>query len=237
MHPVGVSANLLALYVQALSKASWDMKRTSRLILRWFLFIGIAVCLTPATWAQENSLDKNLKRVLADPAAVKQAMEGAKKFNFFCANCHGQTGISVKNDVPNLAGQNPSYLITQIDNFARGKRRYQFMQDSMRMLTDTDKVNLTVYYALNSVTPAGKLTSTAGKALFAERCAICHQAEAHGTEIIPRLARQHELYLEVSIKRYRDRSGERIYEPMSRMTAGLKDAEITALATYLSSLP
>jgi len=213
------------------------MKRISRSILKWCLVIGAAVCLIPASWAQENSLDRNLKKVLADPSAVKQAMEGAKKFNFFCANCHGEAGISVKNDVPNLAGQNPSYLITQIDNFARGKRRYQFMQDSMRMLTDTDKVNLTVFYAVNSVTPSGKLTSAAGKGLFAERCAICHQTEAHGTEIIPRLAGQHQQYLEVSIKRYRDRSGERIYEPMSRMTAGLKDTEIAALAIYLSSLP
>jgi len=213
------------------------MKRSSNLILKWFVVIGVTLCLIPAAWAQENTLDKNLKKVLADPAAVRQAVEGAKKFNFFCASCHGETGISVKDDVPNLAGQNPSYLITQIDLFARGKRRYQFMQDSMKMLSDTDKVNLTVFYAVNAVTPAGKQSSTVGKALFAERCAICHQAEAHGTEVIPRLAGQHERYLEVSIKRYRDRSGERIYEPMSRMTAGLKDAEITALATYLSSLP
>ncbi len=213
------------------------MKRISKLILKWVMVIGSVLCLTPATWAQENTLDKNLKKVLADPALVKQAMEGAKKFNFFCANCHGNTGISVKNDVPNLAGQNPSYLITQIDKFARGMRRYQYMQDSMKMLTEADKINLTVYYAVNAVTPAGQQTSAVGKTLFAERCAICHQAEAHGNEIIPRLAGQHPQYLELSIKRYRDRSGERIYEPMSRMTAGLKDTEITALATYLSSLP
>ena len=107
----------------------------------------------------------------------------------------------------------------------------------MNMLTDADKINLTVYYASNQVTPAGKMTSASGKALFADRCAICHQAEAHGNEVIPRLAGQHPQYLEISIKRYRDRTGERIYEAMSRMTAGLTDAEITALATYLSSLP
>jgi cytochrome c553 len=201
------------------------------------LILGLGSCLTAAAWAQEDVLDKNLKKVLASPAAVKQAIEGAKKFTFFCSNCHGNSGISVKSDVPNLAGQNPTYLITQIDLFTRGKRQYRFMQDSMKMLTDTDKINLTVYYSSNPVLPAGHNSSAAGKTLYGERCAICHQAEAYGTAIIPRLAGQQQQYLQTSIKRYRDRSGERIYEPMSRMTAGLTDAEITALATYLSSLP
>ena len=210
-------------------------------IRQWFKKISLAgamlACLAAPSHAQENALDTRLKLVLGDAAAVKQAMEGAKKFNFFCANCHGEAGVSTKNDVPNLAGQNPSYLITQIDLFARGKRQYKFMQDAMRMLSDADKINLTVYYSSNPVTPASRQTSAAGKALFAERCAICHQASAHGTELIPRLAGQHQQYLEVSIKRYRDRSGERIYEAMSRMTSGLTNAEISALATYLSSLP
>ena len=213
------------------------MNRIRTSLLNAIAILATGCALLAPVWAQESTLDKTLKKVLADPAAVRQAAEGAKKFNFFCANCHGENGNSVKNDVPNLAGQNPSYLITQIDLFARGKRRYKFMQDSMNMLTDADKVNLTVYYSGNPVTPSGQRTSAAGKALFADRCAICHQAEAHGTETIPRLAGQHQQDLEVSIKRYRDRSGERIYEAMSRMTAGLTDVEITALATYLSSLP
>ncbi len=65
---------------------------------------------------------------------------------------------------------------------------------------------------------------------------MCQREHDHGNQTTPRLAGQQVEYLKKSIKRYRDRTGERIYEPMSASTAILKEAEINALVTYLSGL-
>ncbi|MFZ6638213.1 c-type cytochrome [Undibacterium sp. TC4M20W] len=65
---------------------------------------------------------------------------------------------------------------------------------------------------------------------------MCHAGHADGNETTPRLAGQQIDYLKKTIRRYRDRTGERIYEPMSASTTDLKEAEIQALAAYLSSL-
>ena len=194
------------------------------------------VMLAGSVSAADLLLDARMKKVLADPAAVTTAITGAKKYTFFCEVCHGADGISQKGDVPNLAQQNSSYLLTQIDKFSRGQRKYKFMEDSMKLLTAEDKIDLAVYFSTRQVKPAGNQTSAAGGVLFTDHCSVCHLAKAQGNETTPRLAGQQPQYLSQSIHRYRDRTGERIYEPMSAMTASLKDPEIQALTVYLSSL-
>ncbi|MCW9002911.1 MAG: c-type cytochrome, partial [Rhodospirillales bacterium] len=34
-----------------------------------------------------------------------------------CVECHGQDGVGQKPEVPNLAGQNETYLLRQLNNF------------------------------------------------------------------------------------------------------------------------
>lgn len=195
-------------------------------------FMALANCAT----AQTSALDERLKKVLADPAATAAAITAAKKVTFFCDVCHGAEGSSVKTDVPNLAGQNPSYLLTQIDKFARGLRHYSFMEGLMKLLSESDRINVTIFYSSKQVKPAGTASSTAGQAIYSGRCVMCHGPQGHGNETTPRLAGQQIKYLSQSIMRYRDRSGERIYEPMSASTSGLKEHDVVALTTYLSSL-
>lgn len=201
------------------------------------LCLPLLLTVFAASAQQTSPLDARMKKALADPALSAAAINNAKKVTFFCNVCHGENGSSVKSDVPNLAGQNPSYLLTQIDKFARGQRRNEFMEGLMRLLTEEDRINVAIFYAGKPVKPAGSAASPAGKAIYATRCAVCHGDQAHGNETTPRLAGQQIDYLSQTLKRYRDRSGERIYAPMSASTAGLKEAEILALTTYLSSLP
>jgi cytochrome c553 len=181
-------------------------------------------------------LDERMKKVLADPAATAAAMTAAKKVTFFCDGCHGGDGNSVTSDVPNLAGQHPNYLLTQIDKFAKGQRRSKFMEGLMKVLSEDDRINTTIYYSSKAVRPSGVGSSTAGQSLYQQRCLACHDAQGRGSETTPRVAGQQIEYLMQSMTRYRDRSGERIYAPMAASTAGLKDQEIMALAIYLSSL-
>ena len=53
--------------------------------------------------AQQGVQDK-LKSIQSDPVALRAAVDAGKKVTFFCANCHGEDGISKMPEVPNLAG-------------------------------------------------------------------------------------------------------------------------------------
>lgn len=199
--------------------------------------IGLLFALALSAFpADAQSLQERMNKALADPAAREAAVVAAKKVTFFCDNCHGSDGNSAVSEVPNLAEQHPTYLLTQIDKFAKGQRRYKFMEGLMKALSEDDRVNAAIYYSTKVVKPAGAGSSALGQGLFAQRCVPCHGPQGHGTENIPRLAGQQIEYLIRSITRYRDQTGERIYAPMSATTAGLKDQEIMALALFISSL-
>jgi cytochrome c553 len=183
-----------------------------------------------------QTLDERLNKVLADPAALSASMTAAKKVTLFCDGCHGADGNSVLADVPNLAGQHPRYLLAQIDKFVHGERHFKFKEGLMKVLSEDDRINATVYYSTKAVKPAGKKSSAAGQQLYARWCAECHGSDGRGTETTPRVAGQQMQYLTQSLLRYRDRSGERIYAPMAVTTAGLKDRDIKALALFMSNL-
>jgi cytochrome c553 len=127
-------------------------------------------------------------------------------------------------------------LLAQLEKYAKGQRRNRFKEGLMKMLSENDRINATVYYSSQVVRPAGAGRSAAGQSLYKQRCVVCHDAQGHGTETTPRVAGQQIEYLIQSTSRYRDQTGERIYVPMVASTAGLKDQDIVALAVFLSSL-
>lgn len=53
----------------------------------------------------------------ADPAGAPSA----------CVECHGADGISPAPDAPNLAGEEPLYLLQQLEAFASGRRVHEDM--------------------------------------------------------------------------------------------------------------
>ncbi|MBS0345358.1 MAG: c-type cytochrome [Proteobacteria bacterium] len=179
------------------------------------------------------------KIVKAAPAEQKTAQEAGRKASFFCANCHGETGLSKYTEVPNLAGQHPAYVLNQIDAFLTGKRKDPFMQGLMKVLKDEEKASIAVFYAAQPVVPAvsmGGPRAAEGRALFDRNCARCHGAEAKGAETFPRLAGQQAEYLRRSLTRYLTMSGERIYPPMTAAVTGLGEQNIEAVVQYLSAL-
>ena len=76
----------------------------------------------------DADLGTRIKEVQANPQQFEAAYKLGSKVASFCANCHGDSGNSVKPDIPNLAGQNPAYLIEQVRQFSTGERRYEFME-------------------------------------------------------------------------------------------------------------
>ena len=187
----------------------------------------------------QASLPERLKVLQADPAALKAAVDAGKKATFFCTNCHGEEGLSKTSDVPNLAGQNPGYLLEQIRKFGSGERKDAFMQGLIKVLRDEERLQIALYYASTPVspTPANAAHSAKGKDIFAKLCARCHGEQARGSEAYPRLAGQKLPYLQTSITRYRDNTGIRNNQLMTIATAPLKNDDITAVANYLTQLP
>ena len=82
----------------------------------------------------------------ADPRAGRR-LAGAR-----CAVCHGNDGIAVQPDAPNLAGQNPAYLAAQLEAFRTGARQQEQMSLMARELTDAQIADLAAWYAAIEVT-------------------------------------------------------------------------------------
>jgi cytochrome c553 len=210
------------------------MKATWLTGTKGMLVCMLLACLASTAWAQ--SADR-LKGILADPGARVAAAEAGRKIASFCANCHGPDGNSRQSEVPNLAGQNPIYLLNQVHKFYTGERKDPWMEPAIKLLSDTDRVDIVVYYSSMQVTPASSAPpNPAGSELFHRVCTRCHGEQARGSERFPRLAGQQFSYLTRSLTRYRDRTGNRMEPEMLAMTAALTDADIKAVADYLSSL-
>lgn len=207
-------------------------------VMRGF-FVAVGLLVASVSVTAQPDLQDRLKAIQADPVALKVAVEAGRKASFFCANCHGESGISKTAEVPNLAGQNPAYLLEQIRKFGSGERKDAFMQGLINVLKDEDRLQITLFYAAAPVSPtsADQALAGRGKPMFAKLCARCHGEQARGNELYPRLAGQKLSYLQSSITRYRDGTGIRNNQLMSIATATLKNDEIIALANYLTQLP
>jgi cytochrome c553 len=203
----------------------------------WIIAAGIMVA-SGGAFAQTPAQDK-LKAIQADPAALKQAIEAGQKASFFCVNCHGDSGISKIPEVPNLAGQNPAYLLEQIRKFGAGERKDQFMQGLIKVLKDDERVQIALFFGSQAVPPskADSAQVPRGKELFTKLCVRCHGEAARGDATIPRLAGQQIPYVVTSVTRYRDGTGIRNNQLMSIATSSLKNEEIKAIANYLTQLP
>ena len=200
--------------------------------------VAFGSLLSLAALAQGNPQER-LKAIQGDPGQLASAVDAGRKASFFCANCHGETGLAKTPEVPNLAGQNPAYLLEQIRKFGAGERKDAFMQGLIKVLKDDERVQIALYYAQTKVPPgkADVVQAARGKVLFEKLCVRCHGAEARGNETIPRLAGQQVPYVVKSVTRYRDQTGERNSQAMAIATGGLKNEEIVALAHYISLLP
>jgi cytochrome c553 len=85
---------------------------------------------------------ERLKNVLAETGSRNAAIEAGRKASSFCANCHGVDGNSKLAEVPNLAGQNPIYLLNQVNKFYTGERKDQWMEPAIKLLNETERLNI-----------------------------------------------------------------------------------------------
>jgi len=88
----------------------------------------------------------------AGPAVAADIDAGRKKVATVCAACHGIDGIAKNPDAPNLAGDNPGYLIKQLKAFKSGARQQDQMSIIAQQLSEEDMANAAAWYAALKVT-------------------------------------------------------------------------------------
>ncbi len=164
-----------------------------------------------------------------------------------CQNCHGMTGQSSSPNYPKLAGQNAQYLQRQLFNFKSGKRQNTEMQGQVADLSGAEIEALARYFSTKDViadVAFDPALAELGRQLYENgnthsgvtACSTCHGPKARGALFLPRLAGQHASYIERQIKAFIDHTREAPDIVMHTVVAGLSEAEIIAVAQYLSGL-
>ena len=64
-----------------------------------------------------------------------------------CVGCHGENGISVQDEWPNLAGQKSAYLETALKAYRDGSRQSDLMSGVATGLSDSDITDLAAYFS------------------------------------------------------------------------------------------
>ena len=79
---------------------------------------------------------------------------GRAKVSATCAACHGATGVSVGDAIPNLAGQKAAYLEAQLKSLKDGSRKNPVMNAMAAQLSSDDIANVAAYFATLPGAPA-----------------------------------------------------------------------------------
>ena len=189
--------------------------------------------------------------ILATSTALAQgdAQAGQAK-TAVCAACHGASGNdSLLPNVPKLGGQGERYLTKQLVEIKSGTRAVPLMTGMLNAMTDQDLADIAAWFSSQSapqgaVDPAkrelGETLFRAGNAsIGVAACSACHAPNGAGNHAAgyPALSGQDAAYTELQLKAFR--AGERMNdeaEVMRTNAARLNDAEIAALASFISGL-
>ena len=166
-----------------------------------------------------------------------------------CSKCHGATGVSLCWLVPNLAGQLPVYIETELKLFRQRGRSdpgaRAFMWGIARGLTDEQIKGVALQFSsqppVRGTVSSNPALADKGKLLYEngakERdvlaCIVCHGHDGEGVNTNPRVAGQHRYYFVTTMLQFRRRLREN--KLMQHVTQELTDDEIAALVEYIST--
>lgn len=183
-----------------------------------------------------------MSRKLADMTVLNESIVKGGMRVRLCQYCHGKDGNSVKEDIPNLAGQNPIYLLTQFEYFRTDKRQNKVMNELAKGLTEDERINIALYYASQEV-KVEKLsinTKTAvykrGSDIYNGVCINCHGKKGYGERTLPRIAGQKYQFLVKTLTAYKEKKAARPDSEMIGVSARLSKKDIQSVATYISSI-
>lgn len=197
-----------------------------------------------AAGEMQESILMQIAEIEKDPIKRQLALEAGRERMMLCSHCHGEDGNSLRPEIPNLAAQNPPYLIEQVQKFADGRRKNFVMQTLAANFTLEDKVNLAIYYNSQSVKPVAADPQLARKAegIYRNLCQLCHGESGKGEEGYARIAGQRPQYVINTLQRFRAAAQHKVdasdikrsNSRMEQVTQRLTDQEIEALGNYIA---
>lgn len=184
-------------------------------------------------------LERRLAEIMADEKVHQMALEEGRARTVLCKTCHGADGKSVREGAPNLAGQNPAYIVDQFERFKDGRRNDFLMSNLAKTFSKEDMLKISLYFSdLPEQTFGGGRVELIpeGKAIFAERCASCHGENGRSDEGYARLAGQRPDYTVKMLKEFKNQSGKRVNPWMTGVALALSEKDMQAIAAYLANL-
>lgn len=175
------------------------------------------------------------------------------KFDY-CKTCHGVQGQGFRGayPMPRLAGQQPEYLVNQLQAFIERRRNNPVMFNVAHVLTEPmEKALAEQFQALNPKPLDGtsRENVSEGKKIYLEGvqksdvppCASCHGDDAKGRDAFPRLAGQLHDYIYKKLTNWDKERGQDKNNPdnsaiMQPIAHNLSDEQIRAVAAYLSMI-
>lgn len=189
--------------------------------------------------ALRNQLEARIAEITRNKKLHKRMLLEGRDRTVLCNTCHGEDGMAIQPLTPNLAGQNPVYIVDQFQRYGDGRRNDYWMSNLAKTLKVEDKIKIALYFSSMEMQPSGggrPALLAQGKRLFKEVCVNCHGDDGRGQEGYARLAGQRYDYVVKMLKEFRDRTGKRINVWMTGVAIRLSDQDIEAVATYLASL-
>jgi len=211
-----------------------------------------AVVIFLATSAVSQAQDKGNDKSKGSKADVSPA-ELKAKFDY-CRTCHGTEGQGFRGSypMPRLAGQQPEYLLNQLQAFIERRRSNPVMFNVAHVLTTPMEKALAEQFSKLNPKPLDGTSHgdvSEGKKIFLEGikksdvppCASCHGDDAKGRDAFPRLAGQLHDYLYKKLTNWDKERGQDKSNPdnsaiMQPIAHNLTDTQIRAVAGYLSTL-
>jgi cbb3-type cytochrome c oxidase subunit III len=189
--------------------------------------------------ANEQELLQTLEKITSNAATTKSSIAAGDMRALLCKYCHGDDGNSKKDTIPNLAGQNTTYLIRQFEYFASGVRHNKTMNQVAKILSPEDRVNIALFYSHQKVKKQKQYRPELlqkGKKIFETRCFVCHGHDGYGKEELPRIASQPAEFLIGTLSSYTSSVVKRAETQMSAVARTLSKEDIEAVTSYLTSL-
>ncbi|MFZ0488446.1 MAG: c-type cytochrome [Arenicellales bacterium] len=153
---------------------------------------------------------------LVHAATVGDAKAGETKAQP-CAACHGANGISTAPQFPNLAGQVPGYISSQLAKFKSGDRANPIMKGMAAGLSEQDMADVDAYFSslppkegavpedkAASAERGGELFRGGDKSMRIAACMGCHGPSGAGIPTrFPRLAGQKQAYVVTQLQAFK----------------------------------
>jgi cytochrome c553 len=190
----------------------------------------------------------------AGPAEAAVSERDLQAKMAYCKTCHGVSARGFRGGyypIPRLAGQQVKYIENQLQAFVEHRRTNNVMFNVAHVLSPEMMRDLAQSFHDLNPDPLGgapKDLATEGKKLFeagippdVPPCAMCHGVDGKGKDEFPRLAGQLYDYIFAKLKNWSKERGQNPNNPdtsaiMEPIAHGLTDAQIKAVAAYVSDL-